>query len=100
MASTCCRMSSAWIVVNDVANFLYSPTTVSRSEKTSMLLALTGGIPRSTERVGLAQGSIHVKRRELSSRRRSPSPRPLSPMGVADGRDMVTELFGFSERQV
>src|SRR5687767_14258888 len=39
MASTCCRMSSAKIVVNEVANFLYSSTTESRSEKTSRLLA-------------------------------------------------------------
>ena len=34
-------MSSAWIVVKDVANFLYSPTTESRSEKTSRLFAFT-----------------------------------------------------------
>lgn len=33
-------MSSAWIVVNEVANLRYSLTTESRSEKTSMLFPL------------------------------------------------------------
>ena len=45
MAATCSRMSSAWIVVNDVAKRLYSSTTLSRSAKTSSVGTLAAFAP-------------------------------------------------------